>query len=154
MSLINEGKSIEEILAWSKKEVSHYAVYFFADDLSFFGKSGRVSGLSAKMGNLSAVKPIIYMNEEGKMVTKGKEAGHLNALKRLLSFMEEIGDEPEKHTIYIAECDYPKGVEMLSKLIRQHYGDGVNIVVKPVNPTAGSHCGPDCVGLCFHSRCR
>lgn len=148
------GKSVEEILDWAKKEVDHFAVYFYADDLRFFHHSGRVSGLSAKMGNLFGVKPIIYMDENGKMIVKGKEAGHLNALKRLLSFMEEFGDEVEKHRVIIAETDYDFGVRKLTDMLRKRYGDKLDIHVLTVNPTAGAHCGPDCIGLCFHSKHR
>ena len=41
------GKSIEEITKWAEEEVDKYATYFYADDLKFFGKSGRVSALTA-----------------------------------------------------------------------------------------------------------
>jgi DegV family protein with EDD domain len=66
-----EGKSLEEILKWAEAEVDHYATYFFADGLSFFKRSGRISNLSATMGNLIGIKPIIYMDDNGKMTFNG-----------------------------------------------------------------------------------
>lgn len=152
--LVLEGKSIEEILAWAKEEVDHFATYFYADDLRFFHASGRVSGLSATMGNLFAIKPIIYMDEHGQMVVKGKEAGHLNALKCILRYMEELGEDIDKHRIVIANTDYNFGVKKLVEMIKAHYGDKLNIIVVPVNPTSGAHCGPNCIGVCFHSKHR
>jgi DegV family protein with EDD domain len=149
-----EGKNIDEILAWAKEEVDHFATYFYADDLRFFHASGRVSGLTATMGSLFAIKPIIYMDEHGKMVVKGKEAGHLNAIKRILRYMEELGDEVEKHRVVIADTDYNFGVKKLVEMIKAHYGDKLNIIVVQVNPTSGAHCGPNCIGVCFHSKHR
>ena len=35
--------------------------------------------------------------------------------------------------------------------LREKYGEKLNIVLADVNPTAGSHCGPDTVGVCFHA---
>ena len=70
------GKSVEEILDWAKTEVDKFAIYFFADDLKFFKHSGRVSGLAATMGTLLGVRPIIFMNSEGKMVSVGKLHHH------------------------------------------------------------------------------
>ena len=61
--LYKAGKSAEEILAWAKEEVDRFAVYFFADNLTFFRRSGRVSGLAGVMGNMIGVRPIIYMDE-------------------------------------------------------------------------------------------
>ena len=69
------GKTPEEVLEWAKAEVDKFAVYFFADDLKFFAKSGRVSGIAGFMGSILGIRPIIYMDENGKMVSVGKETG-------------------------------------------------------------------------------
>ena len=66
--LYKAGKTAEEIIEWAKEEVDRFSVYFFADDLKFFKRSGRLSGFSAAMGTLIGVRPIIYINSEGKMV--------------------------------------------------------------------------------------
>ncbi len=149
-----EGKSIEEILAWGEKEVDHYAMYFFADDLKFFAKSGRVSGISAKMGNLFGVKPIIHINEEGKMVTKSKALGKPAAVKALVSYMEELGDDVKNHSICIGHSGWIEGAKAVEKAVKAKFGDDCKIEIVMVNPTAGSHCGPSGVGLAFHSKSR
>lgn len=69
-----EGKGIEEILKWAEENVDKYATYFFADSLSFFAKSGRISNFSKVMGTLIGVKPIIYMDAKGTMTNIGKES--------------------------------------------------------------------------------
>ncbi len=148
------GESIEEILAWSEKEVDHYAMYFFADDLKFFARSGRVSGIGAKMGNLFGVKPIIYMNEEGKMVTKGKSLGKQAAIATLVSYMSELGDDVLSYPIYIGHSGYEEGAKLVEKAVKRKFGEGTKIETIMVNPTAGSHCGPSGVGLAFHSKSR
>ena len=48
--LVNEGKSIDEIVAVSEDIIMTSSVYFYADNLKFFARSGRVSGFSAFMG--------------------------------------------------------------------------------------------------------
>ena len=73
------GRSLDEMLDWAREEVDHYAMYFFADDLKFFCRSGRVSGLAATMGTLIGIRPIIYMSPEGKMVSCGKTKGRVKA---------------------------------------------------------------------------
>ena len=51
--LYKAGKTMDELLEWAKTEVDKFAMYFFADDLKFFRRSGRVSGLAATMGTSS-----------------------------------------------------------------------------------------------------
>ena len=145
------GKTAEEILAWAETEVDHFAVYFFADDLRFFKKSGRVSGLAGTMGTLLGIRPIIYMNEEGKMVSVGKEKGRAKAIARLISYVEELGDNVKDHRVIIAHADAPDLIEELRTGLVERFGSDLRIEVYDVNPTAGSHCGPNTVGVSFHA---
>ena len=149
--LYKSGKSAEEIVDWAKNEVDHYAMYFFADDLKFFKRSGRVSGLAAMMGTLIGIRPIIYMSAEGKMVSIGKEKGRIKAMEKLLSYVEELGDDLGNHPLIVGHTDAPELAEEMAEMIREKCGKELNILISPVNPTAGSHCGPNGVGVAFHA---
>lgn len=148
------GKSAEEIMAWADREIDCFSQYFFADDLKFFRRSGRVSGIAATMGTMLGIRPIIYMNAEGKMVSHSKERGRERAMERLLSFMEEMGDEVTSHRIIVGHTDAPELAAHMVEMIRERYGNGAEIEVVCTNPTAGSHCGPNGVGVAFHSKHR
>lgn len=149
--LYKAGKTVEEILEWAEKEVDKFAVYFFADDLKFFKKSGRVSGIAAMMGTLIGVRPIIYMSSEGKMVSVGKEKGKSKAIARLISYVEELGDDIKDHRIIVAHTDAPETANELIGLLKEKFGSDLRIELTNVNPTAGSHCGPNTVGVSFHA---
>ena len=152
--LYKAGKSIEEILAWAETGVDKTACYFFADDLKFFRHSGRVSGLAGTMGTLLGIRPIIYMSEEGKMVSVGKEKGRVKAVERLVSYVEALGEDLKSHRVLIGSADAPELAEEVSAMLKKRFGDDLNIVYAEVNPTAGSHCGPNTVGVCFHAKRR
>lgn len=145
------GKTAEEIVKWAETEVDKFAVYFFAEDLKFFKRSGRVSGVSATMGNLLGIRPIIHMNSEGKMVNVGKEKGRAKALQRLVAYVEELGDDIKNHRIIVAHSGALSVCEELKSLIIEKFGDDLTIETVVVNPTAGSHCGPGCIGVSFHA---
>ena len=148
--MLAAGKSAEDVMEWARTEVDHYAVYFFADDLRFFRHSGRVSGIAGIMGTMLGVRPIINMNAEGKMGAVGKEKGRVRALERLIAYMDELGDDVAGHRIIVGHSDAGELASELASMIREKYGD-VDIDVVMVNPTIGSHCGPNSVGVCFHS---
>ncbi len=145
------GKSIEDILAWAEREVDRFALYFFADDLKFFKHSGRVSGLAATMGTMLGVRPIISMNADGQMVSVGKERGRANAIDRLFRYVEELGDEVTKHRVIVGHTDADELADEVVARLKEKFGDAVCVEKKIVNPTAGSHCGPNGVGICFHA---
>ena len=151
--LVKEGKTLDEIMEWSKTEIEHYAMYFFADDLKFFRRSGRVSGLAATMGTLIGLRPIIHMSAEGKMVSLGTAKGRFKAMERLVDKVEEIGDDFKNHRICIGHTDAPEIAHEVGKMMTERFGP-LDIEYVYVNPTAGSHCGPNGVGVAFHSKCR
>ncbi len=147
-----QGKTLAEILKWADTEVEHYATYFFADNLRFFGRSGRVSNVSATMGNLIGIKPIIYMNEEGMMTNIGKERGRISALNKLIEYVDLLAEDIYHHPIIIGHTDALELARKLGDMLQQKYNNQLKIEYAVVNPTAGSHCGPDAVGVSFYAK--
>lgn len=150
----NEGKTAEQIVEWAKTGIYKFATYYFADDLKFFKRSGRVGGITATMGTLLGVRPIIYMNADGKMVSIGKERGRVKALERLLAYVDELGEDIDKHRVFIAHADSGDFAEEFISMLTAKYGDKLDIHCLMLNPTAGSHCGPNSMGVCFHAKHR
>ena len=148
------GKTAEEIVEWAKVEVPKFPMYFFADDLKFFRRSGRVSGLAATMGGLIGIRPIIYLNDEGKMVSIGKEKGRAKAIARLVQYVEELGEDVKAHRVLIGHSDSPEIAAEAERMLKEKFGQDLNVITNVVNPTIGSHCGPNAIGICFHAKHR
>ena len=152
--LVLQGKTIDEIKAWADDNVLKTAVYFYADNLKFFARSGRVSGFSAFMGGMIGIKPIIYMNAEGKMVSVDKAVGRKKALDKLVNYVVELEDHIKDYPVVVGHCDAMGIVEELIKLLKEKFGEDLKVEIVNVNPTAGSHCGPDTIGVTFHAKHR
>ena len=152
--LYKAGKTAEEIVEWAKVEVPKFPLYFIADDLKFFRRSGRVSGLAATMGSFIGIRPVIYVDDNGKMISIGKEVGRNKAIDRLVQYVEELGEDVKGHRVTIGHADCQELVDILVTKLREKFGDDLNIVISLVNPTIGSHCGPNGLGVCFHAKHR
>lgn len=152
--MYKRGASIQEIQNWAATEIDKTAFYFYADDLKFFGRSGRVSGFAAFFGNIIGLKPIIYIGEDGKMATKDKCRGRKQALQKLLQYVIDLEDDIKGHRVIIAHTDALNIAEEFGKMLKDYFGDDLNIEYEVVNPTAGSHCGPNAMGVSFHAKHR
>lgn len=152
--MVLNGATVEEIQQWAKTEVYKFAVYFYADDLKFFGRSGRVSGLAATMGGLLGIRPIINISQEGKMSSISKAKGQKNTLKKLLEYVKDLQEDIKDHRVIVGHADARHLAEELESQLKQMYGEDLRTEIVAVNPTAGSHCGPDTVGVCFHAKHR
>ena len=152
--LYDEGKSIDEIKAWADQEVDHFAVYFFADDLKFFAKSGRVSGMAGFMGNMIGLRPIIHISKEGKMESCDKAIGRMAAINKILNYVDSLQERIKDYVVVVGHTNAPMLASRLSVELHKRYGKDLHIVTKCVNPTAGSHCGPNAAGVAFHAKTR
>ena len=152
--LYKNGASIEEIQAWADREIDRTAFYFYADDLKFFGKSGRVSGFAAFFGNIIGLKPIIFIDTDGKMKTKDKCRGRKQALQKLLNYVIDLEDDIKNHRVIIAHTDALPIAKEFGDMMKDYFGEDLKIEYEVVNPTAGSHCGPNAIGVSFHAKHR
>ena len=152
--LAKNGATMDEIIAWSEKEIEKFAVYFYADDLKFFGRSGRVSGIAATVGGVLGIRPIINMNSDGIMGSVAKARGAKLAQRALMDYVEELQEDIKSHRVIIGHADAYDLALQMEKQLKERYGDDLQTEIVVVNPTAGSHCGPDTVGVCFHAKHR
>lgn len=152
--MVKNGATLEEIIKWSDEEVLKYAVYFFANDLKFFQKSGRVSGLSAFFGSMLGIHPVIYIGDDGKMTNLTTVRGRQAALKKLVAYVEELAVDIDKHKVVIGHSDATELAEVLGDMLKEKFGENLDIEYIVVNPTIGSHCGPSSVGVSFYAKHR
>lgn len=152
--LYHENKSLDEILKWASEEVDKYATFFYAEDLKFFAKSGRVSNFAAFMGTLLDLHPIIHIDTDGKMKALTKAKGRTRSLKKIMKYVEELEDHITEHPVIIGHTDALDVALKLGEMLKSKFGSELDIEYVTVNPTAGAHCGPSSVGVSFHTKCR
>lgn len=146
-----EGATMDELDAYLDDLIAHTATYFVVDDLTYLHRGGRISGSSKVFGNLLGIKPILYINEEGKIINIDKKKGKKLALSALLNYMKEKGSELDKYKVFVLQADCEAEAEHFVANLKEQFGD-LDVVASPVGPVIGSHCGPGTVGLIFHCK--
>ncbi|MBQ9729791.1 MAG: DegV family protein [Clostridia bacterium] len=152
--LAKKGATIEEIKEWADREIDKFAVYFYADDLKFFGRSGRVSNFSANMGNLLGIRPILTMTSEGVMCSVAKARGKKATVEKMLEYVRTLQEDIKEHRVIVGHSDALEQAKEIERLLKAEYGEDLPVEIVVVNPTAGSHCGPETVGISFHAKHR
>ena len=146
-----EGATMDELDAYLDDLIEHTATYFVVDDLTYLHRGGRISGASKVLGNLLGIKPILYFNEEGKILNIDKKKGMRMALSTLLNYMKTKGSELDKYKVFVLQADCEDVANSFVENMKAQFGD-LDVVVQPVGPVIGAHCGPGTVGLIFHAK--
>lgn len=79
----NEGKSMDEIADDLEQNYLHFSHIFTVDDLFHLHRGGRVSKATAILGSLAKVKPILHVDDEGRLINIGKVRGRKNLYRSL-----------------------------------------------------------------------
>jgi DegV family protein with EDD domain len=142
-----EGKSIKEAARTTRTFSELICQYFTVADLKYLQKGGRVSRLSAKIGSLLNIKPVLMGNELGEIVMSGKTRGMRHALAALAEKYDELAADRAAR-VGIAHADAPEEAEELAQLLR---GKGLTGEILSVcyEPVTGAHVGPGAVALFF-----
>ena len=145
-----EGATMDEMDAYLEDLIPHVATYFVVDDLTYLYRGGRVSGMSKVVGNLLGIKPVLHINDEGKILNINKVKGSKKALATLVDYMKTKGNDVNKFRVFILHADTEASANELAGLLREKF-EGLDIHIQSVGPVIGSHCGPGTVGLVFHA---
>ena len=150
VQLREDGWSIDEVARWVEENRLHFCHQFTVDDLNHLYRGGRVSKLTAVAGTLIQVKPILHVNDEGKLIPIGKVRGRKKSLMALVDNMERtIGSYRDKNDIvFISHGDALEEAEYVAGLVKERCGSE-NFLIHPVSPTIGAHSGPGTIALFY-----
>ncbi len=142
------GMSIENNYNETLKRRDKLCHYFTPDDLFHLMRGGRVSKTAAIAGSLLQIKPMLYVNIDGKLSTIDKIKGRKKALLSLISHMQDKMIAEENDVIIIVHADCPDEVEFLKEKVIEKTGI-TTIISNYIGPVIGSHTGPGTMALVF-----
>ena len=123
---------------------------FTVDDLMHLKRGGRLSNVSAVIGTVLQIKPILKGNEEGKIVAFAKVRGRKQSVKTLAQMYDKLAVEPEKQLVGIVEAGCKEEAAQLADMLRANRPPREILTVE-YEPVTGSYVGPGALALFFES---
>ena len=139
VQLKEQGASMDEVADWCEKNKDYIASYVTVDDLFHLYRGGRVSRSSAVLGSMVGIKPIIRVNEEGKLEVIGKVRGRKKAIQTIIKDLMERIRDGEK-TVFISHGDCLEEAEAIKQKLITDYGME-DVQIEYVGPVIGAHTG-------------
>ena len=132
------GPNRQSICAW-----------FTVDDLMFLKRGGRVSGAAAVAGTLLGIKPVLHVDEEGKLIPMEKVRGRKASLDALVKHFAASTYARSAQAVFVRHGDCLEGCRYVTDKIAP-------LVVKracisTIGPVIGAHSGPVTVALFFRA---
>ncbi len=155
VQLKKQGMSMEEIVDWLENNKLHLCHVFTVDDLNHLYRGGRVSKTAAFIGTLANIKPMLHVDNQGRLIPLSKVRGRKKSINTLVTMMEDQmkSYRDQNDVIFISHGDCLEDAEYLKKLIEEKFGIH-DFLIDYVGPTIGAHSGPGTLALFFMGESR
>ena len=147
------GLSLEENAAAIREDIPHLAHLFTVDDLNHLRRGGRVSATAAIMGTMLGIKPLLHVDDQGRLIPTGKVRGRRQSLLRLVDGMAEQMDPQHCDRFALSHGDCLEDAQFVADQVKKRFGIR-NYTISYVGPTIGAHSGPGTVALFFYAKRR
>ena len=143
-----DGADIETVRAFAEEQKLNLCHWFTVDDLFFLKRGGRVSAATAVMGSLLSIKPVMHVDDAGKLINVLKARGRKDAINQLFLKIRDTAINVSEQTVFISHGDCLEDAEYLAERIRNELSVKT-VVIDYVGPVIGAHAGPGVLALFF-----
>lgn len=144
-----DGAEIEEVRDFAENNKLKLCHWFTVDDLFFLKRGGRVSAASAVLGTMLGIKPVMHVNNEGKLIKVGTVRGRKTSIDTLCEKAKASKiSEAAKRIAFISHGDCEDDAKYLAEKIKKEVGFK-DVLIGYVGSVIGSHSGPGTLALFY-----
>ena len=140
------GMSIDDNAAWIEQNVQNFIAWFTVDDLMHLHRGGRVSAASAVVGSLIRIKPIMRVDENGKLAVYEKCPGRKRSIRVLADKIKADIVNPEGQIITISHGDCLEEAQQLADMLKESLPIK-EVRISYVGSVIGAHTGPGVIAV-------
>jgi DegV family protein with EDD domain len=143
------GGSLAETAALAQDVCSKLHTFFMVDTLKYLHKGGRIGGGARFLGSALSIKPILFLNEEGKIDALERVRSKQKALERLAELVEEKAAGQTVHvSVYHASAPEVAAEFLAGLTSRMNCCESLLLELSPV---IGAHVGSGTIGVSVYA---
>ena len=149
----DSGAGLDEVAGYAEDLKLKICHLFTVDNLFHLKRGGRCSSASAIIGSILKIKPILHVNDEGKLIVIGKAMGRKKALATLADKLLATHDLGEGDKIFISHGDCADEVEYVISLLRVRLPK-TEFVTHYIGAVIGAHAGAGTIAIFYKGKNR
>ncbi len=143
------GMSLEDNAKWLEDNRLKVCHQFMVDDLMFLKRGGRIPASTAVVGKLFNIKPILYIDGEGKLINSAKKQGVKNTLNYLVAQYKDKSFGGKGERVLIVHTDDEEKANYLEEKVKA-INPTARVSKMMMGPIIGCHVGPSMCAVVFY----
>ena len=146
--LYHNQASFDDVLNYILEYRLKVCHWFVVDDLETVRQGGRITALQAAFGGMLNIKPLLSVNDEGKLVPVAKLRGKKRILQTFIDVLLRDSNEHSNQTVVVGHANNLEvALGIKEELLRQNLVK--DVIITDIGPVIGTHVGPGMVALTF-----
>lgn len=146
LALKEQGLTADEIADALAPSVKSSASFVIPEDFEFLKRSGRLTTVTAKIGGILRLLPILTQTKDRTRITPiGVRRSWNAAIDAVLHHMEDQGVGSDHH-ITVCHAGTPEKAETVAAQVHERFPD-TDVEILPLSPSLMTHGGPGCIVL-------
>ena len=142
---MEQGAGLQEVKQAAEDVVNRLRVFFAVDTLEYLHRGGRINGAARYLGTALDIKPILFMNSEGKIDALERVRTKKKALQRLITLAEQRAQGKPVY-VGIVHADAPEVAQEFQAEVEKRF-NCKEIFTSEFSPVIGVHVGPGTIGI-------
>ena len=148
-SQYNDGtKTLDEVATYAKEISTHISHVFIVDSLKYLARTGRISKLTAGIGTLLQIKPVLHADDDGRLTNIQKVISRKKSIQALLQKVIETKNNISD-LMFVAHANCIDDATMLTNQIEQQLN--IKPIIVDMSVIIGSHTGPGALAVFYTS---
>lgn len=145
--LIEQGLSFDEVCDGVEYAAKNTKLFFCVATLEYLAKGGRIGKVSAVLGSMLDLKPVIACNDDGVYDTVAKARGRKKSLKLALEKAVEFADGAKDFSITVMHGNAQQEADELLATMKERLPGYRLSVEGQITPALIVHTGPGLIGI-------
>lgn len=147
---MEKGLSAKELADWAEEAKFYINCQFMVEDLMALHRGGRIPASVATAGSALDVKPILTIDEEGKLGLVGVARGRKKGIKQLVEyFVKNCSCNGEEAVCVVTgNADCEEDAQRLAQALQEARPE-VRCIHASIGPVIGAHVGPGMIAVGF-----
>jgi len=141
VELLDDGHSLDEVAAELRAVRDRSNIFLTVNTFEYLLRSGRVGRAKAWLGGLLDLKPILSLDDEGRVIKAGTARGEEALLEQVMQLLEERLSGAKRYRLGVAHFAVPEVEVELVRRLKAHF-DPVEILSGPTTASLAVHTGP------------
>lgn len=142
----NEKPDLDELTRYAEDIKMNCVHWFVVEDIDQLKRGGRISSVTATFAKALNIKPVISVDEWGKLINVGKVRGTNGIYDLLVKKLCQDGEDIKNQTVFIGHADNAQGAKELEKKVKPLVKD---TMICDIGPVIGTHVGSGMLAIIF-----